>query len=241
MNSGVLKELRLTSNEINIFLVLARKGGMSATDVAKDTGLNRPYVYYALERLLEKGYVSELKVKGKKLFQAVESGQIISLEEEKIGALKSFMKELEKQRKLKDKEISVEVFKGKYVVKNIFKKCFAEILSGEEILYIGIDEEKMEEIEPIYLEKILNYFAQDNISEKVIIRKGGKRLSYAKSTNYRELDKSIIGNTAKIIYQNTVIELIYSDPIYAIVIENKELAKTAKKQFGIFWKIADKK
>ncbi|MDP2926313.1 MAG: helix-turn-helix domain-containing protein [Nanoarchaeota archaeon] len=240
MDIQILKELGLTSNEIEIFLVLAKKGLMSATDVAKDTGLNRPYVYYALERLLEKGYISEINVRGKKNFQALESGQIISLEEEKIGVFKEFMKDLEKIRKSRDKEISVEVFKGRYVVKNIFKKCFSEILPNEEIVYLGIDEEKMEEIEPIYLEKMINYFNKHNISERVIIKNGGKKLPYVKTTQYRHLDKKILGNTAKIIYHNKVIELIYSNPIYAIVIENEELAKTAKEQFEVFWKIAKK-
>ena len=38
--------------------------------------------------------------------------------------------------------------------------------------------------------------------------------------------------------QDTTIELIYGEPIYAVVIKNKKLADTARKQFEVFWKIA---
>jgi len=240
METKILEELGLTKNEIQIFITLVKRGILSATQVATYTGLNRPYVYYALDRLLEKGYISQIKVKGKKNFQAVKFEQLISLEEHKVEIFKKFIQDLEKQRGRTKEEISVEVFKGRFVVKNIFKRCISEIKPNQEMLYIGIDEEKMESIEPIYLKKVLNYFVEKNIKERVIIKKGGKRLLYAKNTKYKHLDKNLIGNTAKIIYQNTVIELIYSDPIYAIVIDNKNLAQTEKKQFEVFWKLAKK-
>ncbi len=240
MDDKILKEFGLTSNEIKIFLALVKKGPMSATNIAKETGLNRPYIYYALERLLEKGYTSEIKIKGKKNFKSIDFNQIISFEEHKIDLLKGLVKDFEKIREEKSKTVSVEVLKGNHVVKNIFKMCFSDIKPKEEIVYIGIDEEKMEALEPIYLEKMLNYFKKKKITEKIILKKGGKRLPYAKTTEYRYLDPEIIGNAAKMIYQDKVIEIIYGEPIYAIIIQNKELAETEKKRFDTFWKLAKK-
>jgi len=240
MNIEILKDFGLTKNEISIFLILIKKGALSATEIAKGTGLNRPYVYYALERLLEKGYISEIKIKGKKNFRAVELNQIVALEEHKVDILKTLKLELENLQKIGSEDVSVEVLKGKYVIKNIFKKVISEIKPKDEILYIGIDEEKMEIIEPIYLRKILDYFKENKITERMIIKKYGRVLEYAKTTEYKFIDNGLIGNTAKIIYQDVVIELIYGEPVYAIVMRNKHLSETEKKQFEVFWKLAKK-
>lgn len=234
----ILREFGLTNNEIEIFLILVKKGSLSATDVAKETGLNRPYIYYALERLLEKGYISEFREKGKKNFQALDFEQLISLEEHKIDLLKTIREEIDNFRFQNKDEVFVELLKGKYAVRNIFKKILFEIKPKEEILYIGIDEEKMERFEPIFLRKILNFMKENKITERIILKKGGKNLSYAKTTTYKFLDEELIGNSVKIIYQNNVIELIYGEPLYAVVVKNKELSETSRKQFEVFWKLA---
>lgn len=238
MDIDILKEFGLTKNEIDIFLILIKKNSLSATEIAKHTGLNRPYIYYALERLLEKGYISEIRVKGKKNYQAIQLDRLYTSEETKLEVLKELIKELENVKKREKEEIYVEVFKGKYATKNVFKDMISRIKPKEEILYIGIDEEKMEVLEPIYIKKILNHLETNKINERVIIKKAGKRLEYAKTTKYKEIDPKLIGNTAKIIYQDIVVEIIYGEPMYTILIRNKELAETSRKQFELFWSIA---
>ncbi len=238
METQILEELGLTKNEINIFIILVQNGLLSVTNIAKKTGLNRPYVYYALERLLEKGYISEIKKSGKKHYKNINLDELITSEHQKIELFESFVTELKKRQKVINEETEVEVLKGKYVVKNIFKKCMNKIQPKEEFLAIGIDESIMESIEPVYLKKILNFFAKNNIKEKIIIKEKGKKLDYAKTTRYKYIEPQLIENTAKIIFQDIVIELLYGNPTYAIIIKSKQLAKTAKKQFQIFWKTA---
>lgn len=238
MDTTIFHEFGLTKNETDIFLTLIHKGTLSATEIAKKTGLNRPYVYYAVERLLEKGYISQITEKGKKKFRAMSFRHILQAEEQKVELLKTLAEDLERQREEEKGEISVEVLKGRFVIKNIFRKILSEICKGDELLIIGVDEEKMETIEPVYLKKILNYFKMNNITERVIITKGVKTLEYAKTTKYKCMDKSLIGNTAVFIYQDTVIKIVYGDPIYAVIIKNAQCADTEKKQFELFWKNA---
>tara|TARA_Y100000310_G_scaffold344017_1_gene454561 strand:+ start:1111 stop:1827 length:717 start_codon:yes stop_codon:yes gene_type:complete len=234
MEREILAEYGLTKNEIDIFIILVKKGTLSPTSIAKETGLNRPYVYYALERLLEKGYLSQITIKGKKHFQAIELNHIASLEELKLENLKKVLSDL-KEFQQKGEDIIVEVLKGKYVVKNIFKNIFSEIKPKQEILYLGLDEEKMESLEPIYIKKLLNYFSKKQITERIIVKTGGKKLEYAKTSSYRHLDPELLGNTARIIYQDNVVDLLYGTPIYGIITKNSNLANTARKQFELFW------
>lgn len=238
MDLRILGEFGLTKNEQEIFLIVTKKGTLSATEIAKETGLNRPYVYYALERLLEKGYLSQIMIRGKKHFKTIDLDQISALEEQKLEVLKKFLTEMKKIKEEEKGDISVEVWKGKYTIKNVHKKIFLDIKNGEEILYLGLQEDIMEEWSPIYLKKILHSFQKHKITERVIMKKAGKVLPYAKTTKYRFLDESLLGETAKIIYHNTIIELLYGTPAYAIIIKNKKLADVARKQFEVFWKLA---
>lgn len=238
METSILREFGLTKNEIEIFLLLVRKRTLNATKIAKETGLNRPYVYYALERLLEKGYLSQLQVEGKKHFRTLELEQIAVAEEHKLELLKKMLLELKRIPPETTEETIVEVLKGKFVVKSIFKKILAEIRRKEEILYLGLEEEQMEMLEPVYLEKLLDYLTKNKIKERAIIKSGGKKLTYTKTTFYRHLPRKILGNAAKIIYQDIVIELIYGTPIYAVILKNNRLAETARIQFEFFWKRA---
>ncbi|GEM_PF-3354774 len=238
METQILEQFGFTKNEITIFLVLVKKDSASATTVAKETGLNRPYVYYALERLLEKGYISQIKVMGKKHFKTLPLDQIKALEEHKLDILNRLVENLKTLQHKQEDEISVEVIKGSHAIKNIFKLILSEIRPKQELLSLGLDEEKMESLEPIYIKKVLNYFKQQKITERLIIKQKGKTLPYATITTYRSLKPELIGNTAKIIYQDTVIELLYGLPFYAIIIKNKNLADTARKQFEFFWKQA---
>ncbi len=238
MNTQILEEFGLTENEIEIFLTLIKKGSQSATQVAKETGQNRPYVYYALERLLEKGYITQEFINNKKHFKSISLNQIESSQKQKLEIFSKLIEELKIYSKKDDDSINVEILKGKFVIRNLFKKAMSELKPNEEVLTFGIDEKQMEEIEPMYLKKIFNFMKDNNITEKVILKKGTKKLDYAKTSKYKFINPELIGNTAKIIYQDTVIDIIYGTPIYGIVSKNQLLAETAKKQFELFWKYA---
>ena len=57
-------------------------------------------------------------------------------------------------------------------------------------------------------------------------------------TNMSWIDEKYIGTTAQIIYGNKVSIFILGMPYYLIVIDNKKVAETYKKQFKLLWRIA---
>ncbi len=58
MKSEDLQKLGFTPNEAKIYLVLLKYGPLQAKEISKKTQINRRTTYGALERLLEKGYIS---------------------------------------------------------------------------------------------------------------------------------------------------------------------------------------
>lgn len=238
MRRTVLEDFGLTRNEIEIFIALVENKLLSATDIASKTGLNRPYVYYAVERLLNKGFISEIQQQGKKKYQAIKIADILALQEVKLHALKEEMNTL--QQLEQNEELTVEVFKGKYVIRTIVRKYKELAKPGDEILSIGIQEEIMERTEPIYVKQAVKYNVDNNINERIITSVGAKKLDYASTTIYRHLPKKYMEKTAKLIFPNHVVELFYQNPLYAIIIHSRIYADTARNQFEILWdKAAD--
>ncbi len=238
MEIRILEEFGLTKNESDIFTSLLTKGALSATELAKELGLNRPYMYYALERLLEKGFVSQITAEGKRKFNAISPAQLMSLEEHKLDVLNKFVTELEKAKEKTGEETQVEVLKGKHVVKNLYKRQLMEMEPNQETLSIGFDEQMMESIEPINIRRVFSFMKENNITERAIIKEGVEALAYAETTMYRYLPPELIGNTVKYLYQDVVVHLIYGTPLYAVVIKNEKMAETERKQFELFWKAA---
>lgn len=106
------------------------------------------------------------------------------------------------------------------------------------LLFLTIDEDVLvTEIEPIYLKHYLNAIKSGNIKEKIIIKKGAKKLRNP-NLQYRELDEKYIGKTAQIIYNNKIAIFILGIPYYLIIIDNKEVAETYKRQFNLLWENA---
>lgn len=69
----------------------------------------------------------------------------------------------------------------------------------------------------------------------MIVKENAKLLKEAKTTTYRFLPKEIIGNTAFEVYNNKVAIFLLGIPNYLILIENKEVADSYRKQFQILW------
>lgn len=233
----VLKQLGLSANEIAIVEYVIQAGKQSVTSIAKSAGLNRSYTYYAISRLMEKGLLYEIDEDKVKKYGLVEINTLIRAEQEKTKALVESLQKLSLQKK-EISDTSVQILKGSHVLKTIFVTLMAEVKKKSEILYLGLYEDKIEDIEPFYLHKLLLVLKEKGVHERVIIRKDGKRLPYSKVTEYKEIDSSKIGTSSKIIYNNVVVEFIHGSPLYAVIITNKEIAESAKSQFEVFWNMA---
>ena len=60
MIKEALLGLGLTSNETEIYLVLLNWGELSVNEIGSKSGLHRQVCYDALDRLVEKGFISFL-------------------------------------------------------------------------------------------------------------------------------------------------------------------------------------
>lgn len=233
-----LKELGLTDNEVKVYLLLLKGGAMNPAEISQKLGLHRGYTYDALERMQEKDVVNSILQRNKKYFQANKPENLLGLLRLRVENFQKILPNLNQMTNLGKEDTRVELHRGKRAYRTLLKDIISIIKKGEEILIVGVDEEILsKEVEPIYLEQYLNTIKTKNIKEKIIIKKGKRKLGF-KSLKYKQIEERYIGSTYQIIYSNKVAIFILGNPHYLIIIENGDVANTYRKQFGLMWNIA---
>lgn len=232
-----LKEIGLTENEIKVYLVLLENGQLNPTKIAEKTGMHRSYIYDTLERLLEKGIINTLYINKKKHYQPVDPSILKEILELKLRQVETILPQLHGLFKATKKEIRVELHKGKRVYRTLINEIVTNSKENSEVLILGVNEDLIAEIEPIYIKQYFNIIKEKGIREKIIIRKGERKVNH-KNLEYREISPEYLGDTTIAIYQSKVFFFILENPYHLITIESEKVANTFKKQFELMWSIA---
>ncbi len=246
MNTSILRKIGLSENEIKIYLHLLKTGLNTAYDISKDTNIYRVHVYDKLEQLMEKGLVTHIYQGSKKYFQATPPDKLKHYLEEKKKILETqeqeieqILPELQAMTLLPKEDTFVEVFKGieglKYFLKDIIK-------SNQEILITGINDQKYQDAIGIFMKQYFRDLKNNNIKERIITPKKKGVFQFDKqlapTTTYRYLEEKQFNPTNTFVYGEKVVIVTWGTPVTAIMIKNKEIAKTYKNQFEHLWKIA---
>ena len=222
-------------------MTLLRKGSISVNEVAEKSGLHRQAVYDALDRLLEKGFVNYVIKSSKKYFQGIDPEKIIEYLKEKENKFKTILPELIGLTKLPREDTFVEVFKGKDVVRSVYRDIIKEFQNKKgEVLISGVEESKFIGEDEIALKQHLKRLQELKCSERILIKEGDTTFVEGPQTEYRWIPEQYFNPTPIYVYNNKLTIIIWGNPNYAIIIKNKNLADAYRKQFNLLWKISKK-
>ncbi|MBS3142719.1 hypothetical protein J4464_05020 [Candidatus Woesearchaeota archaeon] len=239
MDKQIIMDLGLTANETHVYLTLLKTGSVSVNTIAEKSGLHRQAVYDALERLLEKGFVSYVLKQGKKHFQGISPENVLEYLKVKEEKYKSILPELMNLTKLPREDCFVDVYKGKDVVRTVFR----DIMNGfqkkaGEVLITGVVEKEFFDVDTIALQQYLNRLRKLGGKERVLIQEGDMHTVEGTQTRYRWMPKEAFSPTPVYVYANTVVFLLFGNPSHAIMVKNKALADSYRRQFNLIWSIS---
>lgn len=248
-----LKSLGLTDGEIKVYIALLKLGESTNSPIARYSGMQSSSVYYCLNSLIEKGFVTYVLKGNRKHFQAVRPENIPQILEERKKELEEQQNSINKiipklkelSNNLKEKT-TAEVYEGFKGFQMIFRDILRELKSGESYQAFVIEQAiiKSKELELIFtkhnkeLKKkgIKLYLLADEKMRPIFEKTYGKRfLKSYQEIRYTE-QKTPIGIT---IYKDFVVTHIQEDnkPI-AIKIKNKKLSDSYRNYFDFVWKLA---
>ncbi|MFC1696810.1 TrmB family transcriptional regulator [Nanoarchaeota archaeon] len=237
MDTKILRKLGLDEKEIKVYLTLLRLGSSTASKVSKETDIDRATCYRYIDTLINKGLVSHVVENNVKYFQAAHPEKILKDIKEKEMEYKKILPELISLTTLPKEETNVEVYKGKDGLKTVLRT----ILRDKEDHFVIGDEGHFQELFPIFFKQFVNECKKNKIKEKILCSKNVykkiQKYEY-KNSEIRTLPHDYVIPTTTLIYGNKIILFNWTLPYNAVVISNKDMAKSYKIYFKLLWKIA---
>ncbi len=241
MIKETLKQLGMTKNEIEVYLTLLNKNELSVNEIGSKSGLHRQVCYDALDRLLEKGFVSYITKNNKKYFKSLEPKKILDYLNQKKEEVSAILPELNKIFFQQKEETEVEVIKGKTVIRTIYNDIFQVLKETKETLYaMGIEESKFHEFDTIAIQQHILRMKKYNLKEKLLAKETGKYFFEGKQSEYRFIPEHLFNPNPTHIYGDKIAIVIWGKPTYGIIIKSKQVADANRKYFQILWKTAKK-
>ncbi len=247
MNTEDLMKLGLSKTEAVLYLKLLQIGASDVHALIKETGFYKANVYDALERLCEKGIISKIIERNKRIYQLQNPESLVEFVQKKkseIEQQEQIAKQLVKNVELVKKHIHSQetamVFKGLSGVKQIYSEIIKEKLN---YLVFGSPKESESLIGDYYWQNLHLKQKSLGIKAKMIFHKS---LRHWKKTipkdivELRFFDEEFEPLTETTIYGNKVAFVVWTEKPVITIIDNEHLAKSYRQIFSFLWKSSKK-
>jgi len=253
MEEEILQKIGLSKTETKIYLALLELGPSLAGTLAKKIQVNRSNIYDALQRLINKGFVSFVIKENRKYFEANNPEKIKILIQEKKEKILSEEKEfakilphLKEKKNLASEKLEASIYRGKKGMKTLLQ----DILKTKKEFFMIGGTGKASRGFPYYFPQ----FDIQRIKSKIYFKgiyasneEGRKRLHEVKKLSMSEakfFPENIQNVTTILIYGDKVAiipisKTVMEDPIITLI-EDKITANSFKDYFKWMWKIAKK-
>ncbi|HLD56719.1 MAG TPA: helix-turn-helix domain-containing protein [archaeon] len=234
MDTEILKGIGFEEKEAKIYLVLIKFGNSPASKIGEELGYDRTTTYYALLRMVEKGYVTYLIKNGVKYFQPVSPEKILSKVKESESAFSEIIPELKKISGLGQSDFSVELYKGKEGLNTLYRDIIEQ---GGELLSFGVDEKTFIDFDILHFKRYVKEVDRGKLKERILTHSEATEFGSNKS-QYRFLSKEYFSPTPVAVYGDKVAIVVWEPTLHIVVIKSKALVKSFTNHFEFLWKIA---
>ena len=233
-----LLEFGLTQTEAKLYLALLELGPSLAGVLSRKAGVHRRSVYDALDRLMEKGLVGNIKENNRKYFEAANPERLREILKEREQMADKIVPELNLKYVMAKEKQETLFYRGLAGLKTAFED---QIAAGKTIHIFGAS--------PLAYEILKYYFkwfdkrrAEKKIKVKIIFDAGTKKKQRRiPLAEVRYVPTKYASPAATNIYGDSVSIILWRkhNP-FAIVIKDREIAEGYRKYFELVWNVAKK-
>ena len=244
MELEALAAAGLTDAEAKVYLALLQAGSSPAGAIVKKAGLHRATTYQVLQRLMEKGLASSLMVGKKRHFSAAEPRRLKDEIRQRQETLMQAIPKLEGIMAEGKERQEVQVYIGVKGMRTALDALLDEVGIGGEYLDFGVSGMFLDVMGPYWhiwqaRKRKLNVRSRVIFNEDVKVKRPEVLEKYFGKCKFHSQKYASLTDT--MIYNDTVMLLIWTaHPPVAVVVKNRENAKSYKNQFEMMWKAAKK-
>jgi HTH-type transcriptional regulator, sugar sensing transcriptional regulator len=243
MNQKILEEIGLSKNEIKVYLALLKLGKTTSWVLTKETNIQVSALYYCLDNLVKKGLASYSMIANKKHFQAAQPEELINLLDNRKKQLETILPELKVLQKESEERIQTNVYEGYKGFKGIYDRLLRVMQKGERYYVFGARQigDKTNENTNLMLTSFHKQRDKQGIKVKIIFNKDIEKEVKTISKTFKHMDSrfsDIKTNSFVLIYDNRIVNFLYTDKLIAIETISKEVYNSYKNFFEEMWKTA---
>lgn len=230
----ILQRLGLEEQEVKTYLALLDLRESTATKLAERAGLGRVHMYQIMNRLIERGLASYILKNNIKYFSASDPETLLKDIQQKEQDLQKILPELKARQNQLVLETKVEIYRGREGINTILKMILKD---GRPYFILGGAEEACTIFE---LENTIFVKRAEKIKlpGKILARKKDQ-FFVSKNEEYRFIPEYLISSTTQMLWGSKTVIFVWSEPYYAVFIDNEEITKSNLATFNHLWKIAE--
>lgn len=243
-------KLGLSLNEAKVYESMLNLGEVNVNTIAMKSGVHRRNVYDSLNKLMEKGLVSQYVVKGERHFRAIDPKRLRTLVNEKQDMLEKMLPEMKKRFLTQKEEERAYIYRGVAGFKNYMQDILD---TGEDVYCIGAKggwfDPRLETFrQRFYREfekkKINAYHLFDQEMKKFVGKQADSAVKHHRQ-QARFLPSDASTNCAIDIFGDRVVTFTgldvnrLSDDLVQFVMVSRKLSEGYKKWFWYMWDKAE--
>lgn len=237
-----LNEIGLTHKEAILYEGVLSSGPTTILLISKSSGLKRSTIYNTIETLIEKGLI-HYEVKGKKKLIAADSPEQINtlLARQKLQ-FDSILPNLQAlYRTASTPGNQIKEFHGLMGIRSVYSQLLIGLQKNDDYLVIS-DQDKWYQLDPVFFEDFIRKRAKLSLNIRLLLQDTPHAREFQKKQkNYNEIIKCLPArinlNINMVITSLTTIIVQLTPPVFALVIENKNLVTMNRLLFDLIWDI----
>lgn len=250
MNTKLLEKIGFTQGEIKVYFALLEQGNTTSGPIIIKSGVARSKVYEILEKLKQKGLVSEVIKENVRYFQAASPERILDyiknkekeIEEEQKQFVEILPELLAKQKFAEERQ-EAKVYIGYEGVKTFYNEVLEMLNKDEEYLAMTLSSQSWKnESLGLFLHKFHQKRAEKKAKAKILFNDSAKtiqkKLDFTDTGLYEIRHTTINLPTGIAIVKDTVATLLWGETPKVFVVVSKENAEAYRRFFYDIWNIA---
>jgi len=230
-----LQELGLNRRESICYTALLGLGSSKIGVIVKKTGIPSSKIYEILDKLIDRGLVSYVKIGKIKHYQASDPKALLSYIDEKKKKIEEILPQLILRQRLSTRQ-SVEMFEGQKAIFSLFTDLIKDAKPKEKYLVFSIDEENKSDAANLFFKNLAVRRKEKRLDVRLL--KNIKHYRKEKHTKLKLRYTEFNLPQGITIFRDVVVILSWVESPIAIKIESGTISDQLRGFFLDQWKIA---
>lgn len=243
MELSILEDIGLSKSEIKVYVSLLELGTSSAGLILQKCGLQNSVTHRALNSLIEKGLISFIMEGKHKIYTATSPDFFYDFIEDKKQKFELILPELKKKQESAGMIGEATTYKGKRGVVEVYNRLLNS--GGTEYLTFGGGKRVTYDVMGkdwwglLHSKRIARKIPSRQVFDESI-RHFGNELNKRPLSNVRFLSQEFEQLTETAICGDLVAMVVFTENPYGLLIRDKTVAVSYRKNFEILWEKAKK-